>query len=174
MQFCVMTIQARSHASRRGVAAFGSLRLPCALGRGGRLAHKHEGDGATPIGLWPVRGVLYRPDRVRRPRTALPVSPIEPRDGWCDDPHDRNYNRPVRLPYPAGHEVLWREDHLYDVVVMIGYNDWPRTRGRGSAIFMHLASPDFAPTEGCIAFREGDLRKLLATAGPRTAVRIAA
>ncbi|MFP3921344.1 MAG: L,D-transpeptidase [Dichotomicrobium sp.] len=174
MQFCVMTIQARSRASQRGVAALGSLRLPCALGRGGRLARKREGDGATPIGVWPVRAVLYRPDRVRRPRTALPVSPIEPRDGWCDDPQDRNYNRPVRLPYPAGHEVLWREDHLYDVVAVIGYNDWPRTRGRGSAIFMHLASSDFAPTEGCIALRENHLRLLLAAVGPRTMVRVSA
>jgi len=133
---------------------------------------KREGDGATPIGAWPLRAVMYRPDRTARPRCALRVSPIRPDDGWCDDPSDRNYNRPVRLPYPASHELLWREDHLYDLVVVLGYNDGPRIRGRGSAIFMHLAAPDFAPTAGCIALREPDLRKLLALAGPHTMMRI--
>jgi len=133
---------------------------------------KREGDGATPIGVWQLRRVLYRADRVARPRTLLPVSVIDPHDGWCDDPRDRNYNCPVRLPYPASHEQLWREDHLYDLVIVLGYNDGPRIRGRGSAIFMHLAAPDFGPTAGCIALREADLRKLLALAGSRTVMRI--
>jgi len=171
MQLCV-NIHARSPAAQRGIACAGALKLPCALGRGGRRARKHEGDGATPVGVWPMREALYRGDRVGRPVTRLPVSPIRPRDGWCDDPRDRNYNRPVRLPYPASHERLWRADHLYDLVIVLGYNDGPRSRGRGSAIFMHLAAPGFAPTEGCIALREADLRKLLAVAGPGAAVRV--
>jgi L,D-peptidoglycan transpeptidase YkuD (ErfK/YbiS/YcfS/YnhG family) len=121
-----------------------------------------------------MRAVLYRADRVVRPVTRLPVSAIHPDDGWCDDPCDRNYNRPVRLPYPASHERLWREDHLYDLVVVLGYNDLPRSKGRGSAIFMHLAAPGFMPTEGCIALREADLRKLLAVAHRGAFVRVAA
>jgi len=168
----VITVEALSLADTRGRIAAGALRLRCALGEGGRHALKREGDGATPIGIWPLRRVLYRADRVARPRTRLPVSVIGPHDGWCDDPRDRNYNYPVRLPYPASHERLWREDHLYDLVVVLGYNDAPRSRGRGSAIFMHLASPDFAPTAGCIALREADLRMLLAITGPRTDMRI--
>ncbi len=171
MQICV-NIHARSLAAQDGIAALGPLRLPCALGRGGRRVLKREGDGATPIGVWPMREVFYRPDRVARPATRLPVSPIRPYDGWCDDPRDRNYNRPVGLPYPASHEVLWRDDHLYDLVVVLGYNDIPRIRGRGSAIFMHLATLGLTPTEGCIALRESDLRKLLAVAGPGAAVRV--
>jgi L,D-peptidoglycan transpeptidase YkuD (ErfK/YbiS/YcfS/YnhG family) len=171
MQICV-NIHARSLAARDGIAVAGPLLLPCALGRGGRRALKREGDGATPIGLWPMREVLYRADRIARPVTRLPVSPIRPHDGWCDAPRDRNYNHRVALPYPAGHEVLWRDDHLYDLVVVLGYNDIPRIRGRGSAIFMHLATPGFTPTEGCIALREGDLRKLLAFARPGAAVRV--
>ncbi len=171
MQFCV-NIHARSPAAQTGVAAVGSVQFPCVLGRGGRRARKREGDGATPVGIWPMREARYRNDRIARPVTRLPVSPISPHDGWCDDPRDRNYNRPVRLPYPAGHERLWRDDHLYDLVVVLGYNDGPRIRGRGSAIFMHLAAPDFAPTAGCIALREADLRKLLAVAGPGAAVHV--
>ena len=139
----------------------GGLTFPCALGRAGCRARKREGDGATPIGLWRVRAVLYRPDRVRRPRTHLPVRAIRPHDGWCDAPADRNYNRPVRHPYPASAERLWRADELYDVVVVLGYNDRPRVRGRGSAIFMHVAKPGYAPTEGCIALARAHLLRLL-------------
>ncbi len=135
---------------------------------------KREGDGATPVGAWPLREVFYRPDRVARPRTRLPVTPLRRDDGWCDDPADRNYNRRVRLPYPAGHERLWREDHLYDLVVVLGYNDRPRACGKGSAIFMHLATRGFGPTEGCIALRETDLRRLLAAARSRTLVSVSA
>lgn len=116
--------------------------------------------------------VLYRADRLQRPRTALPVKPITPRDGWCDAPADRNYNRPVPLPYPASHERLWRGDHLYDLVIVLGYNDKPRSLGRGSAIFMHLARRSYAPTEGCIALARGDMLKLLAWLKPGDAVRV--
>jgi len=172
MKIAVITVHARALGDQRGCLAAGPLRWACALGRGGRRAMKREGDGATPIGVWQLRRVLYRADRVARPRTLLPVSVIDPHDGWCDDPRDRNYNCPVRLPYPASHEQLWREDHLYDLVIVLGYNDGPRIRGRGSAIFMHLAAPDFGPTAGCIALREADLRKLLALAGSRTVMRI--
>lgn len=97
----------------------------CRLGRSGLMLDKREGDGATPIGVWPVRAVLYRPDRVARPETALPVRPIDADDGWCDDPAHGDYNRPVRLPHPASCEKMWRDDHLYDVVVVLGHNDAP-------------------------------------------------
>jgi L,D-peptidoglycan transpeptidase YkuD (ErfK/YbiS/YcfS/YnhG family) len=167
----VIIIEASSLSSVRGRVTVGPLRMPCALGRGGRRALKREGDGATPIGHWPLREVFYRADRVARPQTILSVKTLRPDDGWCDDPRDRNYNRRVRLPYAAGHERLWREDRLYDLIVVLGYNDIPRVRGRGSAIFMHMATPGLAPTEGCIALREADLRRLLMFAGRRTAIR---
>ena len=134
---------------------------------------KREGDGATPVGVWRMREVLYRPDRVQRPRTQLPVKAIRPRDGWCDASTDRNYNRPVSHPYPASAERLWREDGLYDVVVVLDYNDCPRVRGHGSAIFLHVAKPGFAPTEGCIAFTRPHLLRLLARLGLRSAVAVA-
>jgi L,D-peptidoglycan transpeptidase YkuD (ErfK/YbiS/YcfS/YnhG family) len=120
-----------------------------------------------------VRDVLYRADRVQRPRTRLPVRRIGPRDGWCDAPGDRNYNRPVLHPYPVSAERLWRDDGLYDIVVVLDYNLRPRLRGRGSAVFMHVARPGYRPTEGCIALRQDHLRLLLARLAPGSILRTA-
>ena len=157
---------------KRGSVRLGDLNLPCALGRSGRRVRKHEGDGATPVGCWRALGVLYRADRVGRPSTGLPVKRIRPSDGWCDAPADRNYNRPVRYPYAASAETLWRLDRLYDVVVVLGYNTCPRMRGRGSAIFMHLARPGYAPTEGCIALKQEHLQLLLRHLSADSKVRV--
>ena len=144
-----------------GFLVLGGARYRVALGRGGVRADKREGDGATPAGVLPLRRVLYRADRVARPRAAVPVLPLAPHDGWCDDPADAAYNRPVRLPHPARHEELWRADALYDVVGVLGWNDAPVAPGRGSAIFLHPARPDYAPTEGCVALAPPDLRAVL-------------
>jgi L,D-peptidoglycan transpeptidase YkuD (ErfK/YbiS/YcfS/YnhG family) len=146
----------------------------CALGRGGvvEAADKREGDGATPLGRWGLRRVLYRPDRGPAPASALPVQPIAPEDGWCDAPGDPAYNRPVTLPYPASCERMWRDDLLYDIVVVLAHNDDPPVPGLGSAIFLHIAKPDYAPTEGCVALARPDLEALLATAAPGDALEI--
>ena len=156
----------------RGRLKLGNLAFPCALGRVGCRARKREGDGATPVGVWRTCAVLYRPDRVQRPRTALAVKAIRPHDGWCDASADRNYNRRVCHPYAASAERLWRPDELYDLVVVLGYNDRPRVRGRGSAIFMHVAKAGYAPTEGCIALARPHLQRLLERLGPRSAVAV--
>ena len=144
-----------------GVLTFGGLRLRPALGRAGVRTHKQEGDGATPAGLLPLRRVLYRADRVARPRAAVPAMPLAPHDGWCDDPAHADYNRPVRLPHDGRHEELWRADAVYDLIGVLGWNDAPVVRGMGSAIFLHVARPDFAPTEGCVALALPDLQGLL-------------
>ncbi len=134
-----------------------------ALGAGGVVRHKEEGDGGTPCGLLPLRRVLYRADRMRAPpRAVVPRELLAPDDGWCDDPASPDYNRMVRLPHPARHEALWRDDPLYDVVGVLGWNDSPPARRRGSAIFLHVATPDLAPTAGCVALRLPDLLDLLA------------
>jgi len=135
----------------------------CALGKGGVRRDKVEGDAATPVGLLPLRRVLYRADRGTAPACAVPVEPIARNDGWCDDSSHPAYNTAIRLPHDAHHEELWRQDHVYDIVGVLGWNDAPVVRGRGSAIFLHLARPGYAPTEGCIALEAGDLRALLAT-----------
>lgn len=144
--------------SKEGFAEWGARRMRCTLGRGGVRAAKREGDGATPAGSWRMRALLFRPDRVARtPLTGLPLRALRPEDGWCDDPGDPLYNRPVKLPYRAGAETLWRADEVYDLIVVLGYNDDPPQPGAGSAIFLHVARPDYAPTEGCIALAREDL-----------------
>lgn len=155
-----------------GLWRMGPALVRAAVGRGGVRADKQEGDGATPAGLLPLRRVLYRADRVRRPRAAVPVSPLAPQDGWCDDPASADYNRPVRLPCPDRHEALWRDDALYDVIAVLGWNDAPPAPGRGSAIFLHVARPDGGPTEGCVALPLPDL--LAALGAGLTAVQVEA
>ena len=145
-----------------GSLAWNGDSFPCALGRGGVVETKSEGDGATPTGCFPLRRVLYRPDRVERPSTVLSVAPLHPLDAWCDDPGDRCYNQQVRQPYGAGFELLWRDDHIYDIVVILGHNDLPVVPGAGSAIFLHLAREDFSATEGCVAVGAETLARLLA------------
>jgi L,D-peptidoglycan transpeptidase YkuD (ErfK/YbiS/YcfS/YnhG family) len=146
--------------------------VKCALGYSGLSAEKREGDGATPVGRFPLRRVLYRADRLSLPALALPVAVIDPGDGWCDDPASPDYNRQVRLPISARHEHLWRMDALYDIVVVIGHNDDPPVPGAGSAIFLHVASADYRPTEGCVAVAREDLMALLAdcAGGDRMAI----
>ena len=158
--------------------ADGWIELPrrlarCALGRAGVAAAgaKREGDGASPAGLWPLRRVLWRPDRGAAPASRLPLQAIAPGDGWCDAPDDPAYNRPVTLPYGAGAEALWRDDRVYDLIIL-GFNDSPVVPGAGSAIFVHLARLDFGPTEGCIALGGSDLVHLLAHARPGDSLRI--
>ncbi len=145
-----------------------------AFGRGGvkPAADKREGDGASPAGLWPMRRLLFRPDKGPPPLVALPIAPISASDGWCDAPGDPRYNRPVTLPYPASAEQMWRGDDIYDLVVILGHNDDPVAPGMGSAIFLHLARPDYSPTAGCVALARPDLEALLAAARPGDGLRI--
>ena len=146
----------------RGRLEAAGLVLPCALGRSGLVRIKREGDGATPVGRFALLGGHRRADR------ALPVGggpalvPIRPDDGWCDDVADGRYNRPVRLPFGPSHETLWRDDGLYDVVIVLDANVRRRVIGRGSAIFFHCARADLGPTAGCVALRPADMRRLLA------------
>lgn len=153
--------------SALGTIAWNGKAKPCTLGRSGIRADKREGDGATPVGCFVLRRVLYRPDRLTAaPQTALPVAALGRQDGWCDDPAHPDYNRPVTLPHPASCEQLWREDGVYDVIVVLGHNDAPPVPGLGSAIFMHVAKPGYSPTEGCVALALPDLLDLLAACGP--------
>ena len=157
-----------------GFVSLGDRELRCALGPTGVIAaeDKREGDGATPLGVWPMRRVLYRPDRGAASVTGLPVDAIREQDGWCDAPGDAAYNQPVTLPYPASAELMWREDELYDIVVILGHNDDPAVPGMGSAIFLHCAKPNYPPTQGCVALARPDLEALLALAQPGDALAV--
>ncbi len=146
---------------QNGFLTGSGLRFRAVCGAAGVTDHKQEGDEATPAGLLPLLRVLYRADRVKPPRCAVPIEPIGPDDGWCDDPADPAYNQPVRLPYPGRHEALWRGDGIYDIAGVLGWNVSPVRRGQGSAIFLHVAGADFGPTAGCIALGLADLRVCL-------------
>jgi len=143
-----------------------------AVGRAGIKADKHEGDGATPSGTYPLVLVFYRKDRIATPISHLPTTPLAPNDGWVDDPGDPNYNRLVSLPYAASAERMWLDSDLYDALVVIGYNMHPVVPGAGSAIFLHIATPDFAPTAGCVAVQKEVLLGLLPLLGPGSKITI--
>ena len=128
----------------------------CAIGPAGIGAKDREGDGVTPLGSFSIREIFFRPDRIKNISSMLPLWKIAPDDGWCDAPGDPNYNRLVKLPYPASAEHLWREEHVYDLVAVLGYNDDPVVAGKGSAIFLHLAKPGYSATHGCVALRYED------------------
>lgn len=141
-----------------------------ALGKSGVAFDKKEGDGATPAGCFPIREIFYRSDRISKPESVFLTRELSSNDGWCDDQKDQNYNKHIKLPYPASHESLWREDNLYDVIVVLGYNDNPPTPGKGSAIFMHVARENYSPTASCIALNLNDLLEILKTVSKDTLV----
>lgn len=173
---------------KSGFLTFGDQRFHCATGKGGFSTAKREGDGCTPIGIYFLRECWYRLDRLPPPKTGLPLKVIRENDGWCDDPVSKDYNKPIKIischprlvrgsqatccaaldPRLRGddkvgysHERLWHDDHVYDLIVPLGYNDDPVVAGRGSAIFMHVAQDDYSPTEGCVALAFNDLLAIL-------------
>jgi L,D-peptidoglycan transpeptidase YkuD (ErfK/YbiS/YcfS/YnhG family) len=167
-----LRVRAKAGQRTRGWLVAGPLTLPVALGRGGIKANKREGDGGTPRGTFVLLRLWWRADRVPRPRTGLPVRRIQPNDGWCEDPHDRRYNRPVKLPKRSTADRLWRADTLYDFIIEIDHNTRPRIAGRGSAVFIHVARDKFAPTAGCVALDANALRRLIGRLGPQTRIQI--
>ena len=167
-----LRVRAKPGDRRRGWLIAGPLALPVALGRGGVRANKREGDGSTPRGTFRLKRLWWRADRMARPRTLLPMRAIRPDDGWCEDPGDRRYNQPIRVPERSAADRLWRGDRLYDLIVELDHNTRPRIAGRGSAVFVHIARTGFAPTAGCIALTPPALRQLVTRTGPRTRIVI--
>lgn len=153
---------------KRSYLWWGETLLPCTWGRGGIREDKKEGDGATPIGTFPFRKVFYRADRLATPKTCLSLTPLTLQDGWCDDIADPAYNKHIQKPYEGRHEDLWRIDHVYDIILIVGHNDDPVIKGKGSAIFVHLRRPEGTPTDGCVALDLPDLLKILAEATPQS------
>ncbi len=170
----VLIVQADSADTSLGWATLGGRRWRCTVGAGGIREDKVEGDSATPVGEFPLRRIFYRNDLVVLPKVALPARPISKHDGWCDDPRSPSYNRLVNIPNEWSHEKMWREDGLYDLVVVVGYNDDPPEGEWGSAIFLHIAREDYAGTQGCVAFSRDDLLQLLPLLTRDTRLRVLA
>jgi L,D-peptidoglycan transpeptidase YkuD (ErfK/YbiS/YcfS/YnhG family) len=165
-------IRAAAGDRSRGWLTAGGQTIKVALGRGGIRANKREGDAGTPSGTFRPRQVWWRADRHPRPSTFLPARAIRPEDAWCEDVASRHYNRPLRLDAKHGGDRLTRDDHLYDFIIEIDHNTKPRTAGRGSAVFLHLARNDFSPTAGCVSMTRGAMLRLLARLGPETKIVI--
>lgn len=167
-----MTVRRRAGNPRQGWLVAGPWTFPVALGRGGIKANKREGDGGTPRGVFRLKRLWWRGDRHTRPPTLLSSRRIRPDDGWCEDPADRHYNQAIKVPRGSTADRLTRADHLYDFIIELDQNTRPRVAGRGSAVFIHAARPQFAPTAGCVALDTGALRRLLARLGPRTRIMV--
>lgn len=167
-------MKAHFRASENGYLTGEGLSVRCAIGKGGMVSatEKAEGDGASPVGLWKMKRVFWRPDRLSRPQTPMTTVPLRSFDGWCDAPDDPLYNKPVHLPYPASCEQLWREDAVYDIIVELDHNSEPVVPGAGSAIFFHLAHDDYRSTQGCIAVSRSNMLNILCRCAPGSILEI--
>jgi L,D-peptidoglycan transpeptidase YkuD (ErfK/YbiS/YcfS/YnhG family) len=168
-------------ATSSGWLHFDTRSFRCALGHSGVIsaAEKREGDGCSPIGVWPIREIFFRADRLAAaPLPTLPCRPITPTSGWCDDPSSELYNTLIVLPCSSSHEQLWREDSAYDIIAVLGYNDQPPVRypPKGSAIFLHCTTGDSKveeqTTAGCIAVPREELLTILEAAEPGDTIEI--
>ncbi len=168
----VLIVQADSSDTSLGWARLGGKRWRCVVGAGGVREDKVEGDSATPAGEYPLRRLYFRNDRLVLPKVRLPARPIGPKDGWCDDPRSSTYNRYVQVPNDWSSEKLWRQDGLYDLIVVVGYNDDPPEGEWGSAIFLHIAREDWSATKGCVAFERDALLELVTLITPETRLRV--
>ena len=168
----LITVKPNSKSVSQALLLFSGREYICAIGAGGVRKDKVEGDLSTPVGTFPLRCVLFRPDRLKRPETGLNTLPIEPDDIWCDDPKDNAYNTRLKLPTESSYENLWREENIYDIVVPIGYNDHPPIPKKGSAIFIHIAHKGMSPTHGCVALDQKDLLEIIERVDTDTKIKI--
>jgi L,D-peptidoglycan transpeptidase YkuD (ErfK/YbiS/YcfS/YnhG family) len=159
-QLATLRVLSRPGSRARGWLVAGPFRIACALGPAGIVRKKREGDGGTPAGRFRLLWGYFRPDRKRPPAGGPPLKAMRRDSGWCEDPSSARYNRPVRLPAKDCTDRMWREDNLYDLTFVLDQNFSRRAKGRGSAIFFHLARPNLTPTAGCVAISAADMRKL--------------
>ena len=132
-------------------------KLQCALGRNGLTNDKKEGDLSTPTGIFKFNRIFYRADKLGKIIFKISSSVIKENDGWCDDRESKFYNQYIQFPFSESAERLYRDDNIYDIVCVLNYNTSPAISGRGSAIFLHIAKPDFMETEGCVAIEKESL-----------------
>ena len=133
----------------------------CSFGKNGFTNEKVEGDNKTPIGKFKLNRIFYRADKITIPETKIPTANITQNMGWCDDVNSNNYNELIELPCEFSHEKMYRDDDVYDVVIELDYNIQTPIKGKGSAIFFHIARGDYSGTEGCIAINLDDMLEIL-------------
>ena len=157
---------------KKNYLIFDKYRIKCAVGKRGIGIKKKEGDFVTPIGLFKIKYILYRKDRVKNLKTLLKKIPITKKIGWCDDPKSKKYNQLVKISNKYSFEKLYKVDNVYDIIIVLNYNMNPIRKNKGSAIFIHIAKKDYKSTEGCVAIRKIDLLKVIKDLKKNTRVKI--
>ena len=138
-----------------------NYKIKCAIGKNGITKNKQEGDLKTPSGIFKLKKIFYRKDRIKLNNTTIKKSYIKKNSGWCDDPASKYYNKEIKSPFKYSAEKLWRKDNIYDLIIVLNYNFNPIIKNRGSAIFLHISKKNYAPTKGCIAINKKDMMNLL-------------
>lgn len=155
-----------------GNLKYKSLEFRCSIGKSGIKKKIKEGDNITPKGIFKILKIYYRSDRIKKFSTDIKIIKIKKNMGWCDDPKSSLYNKEIKLPFNYSHEKLYRNDHLYDIVMPINYNMNPTVKNKGSAIFLHLAKKNYTPTKGCVGLRKVHLLKILKIIKPNTKIKL--
>ncbi|KPU81961.1 transpeptidase [SAR11 cluster bacterium PRT-SC02] len=151
---------------------YNDYKLKCAIGKRGIKHKKREGDKSTPKGLFKLKYVLYRKDKIKKPKTALKTKILKRNMGWCDDIRSKHYNKLIKFPFRWRAEKLYRSDNTYNIVVVLDYNMKPIVKGKGSAVFIHLSKNNYSPTLGCISLNLKDLYLLLSLVKKRVYLKI--
>ena len=157
---------------KKHLLLYKSYKLKCSIGKSGIKKFKKEGDLATPKGLFKLGMLYYRKDRNRRLESKLKKRIIKKKMGWCDDSRSKKYNREICFPFKYKAEKLYRKDKIYDIFINIKYNYSPAIKGKGSAIFLHIANKKYKATRGCIGIQKKDFLKLLPLINKNTKILI--
>jgi L,D-peptidoglycan transpeptidase YkuD (ErfK/YbiS/YcfS/YnhG family) len=151
---------------------YNNYKVKCALGKRGIGKKKKEGDSITPIGLFKIKYLLYRKDKIKKIKTKLKKIVIRKNMGWCDDPKSKQYNKLIKLPNNYSYERLYKKSNIYDIVLVLNYNIRPVRKNKGSAIFIHIATNNYSSTKGCVAIRRKILLKIIKEITNKTKVKI--
>ncbi len=157
---------------KSGYLKYKNLKFRCALGKGGVKKKTIEGDNITPKGIFKIVKIYYRHDKIKKIKTLIKKIKIKKNMGWCDDPNSRSYNKQINLPTKYGHEKLYRNDNLYDLIAVLSYNTYPIVKNKGSAIFMHITKNSYTKTKGCIGLKKEHLIKIISKIKKNTKIKI--
>jgi len=158
------------HVKNNNTLIIDDFRLKCCVGKKGLNLNKKEGDDSTPIGLYKLKKLYFRKDRVGNPKCKLQKQIIKKNTAWCDEPNNNKYNEEIFTLNKNYREKFYRKDHIYDYLIVISYNE-QKVPFKGSAIFLHLTE-NYKPTAGCIAIKKKDFEILLKIVDQKTKIKI--
>ena len=157
---------------KKKILTYDNYKVKCAIGKRGIGIKKREGDLITPKGIFKIKEIFYRKDRIKNLSTKIRKIIIKKNMGWCDDPNSKKYNQLIRYPFKFNSERLYRSDNIYDIIIVLNFNMSPVKKNKGSAIFIHIAKNKFSSTKGCIALKKNELKKMIKFLTKTTLVKI--